>query len=143
MSETKTVEKTKWFTTKEASKEAGVKYSKIMAEIANGRIVAKKISDSSSYGYHYLIADYDLMAWVEDPKKVRCEPIPSKCKKERAATDSLDIDSLVKALVDEIQKILSQKSTQAYEKGFEDGKNATIKALQSITLESVQNLIAQ
>lgn len=132
MSETKTVEKTKWFTTKEASKEAGVKYSKIMAEIAHGRIVAKKIPDSSSYGYHYLIADYDLMAWVEDPKKVRCEPIPSKCKKERAATDSFDIDSLVKALVEQISERVYSESRQAYEKGFEDGKKAAIKAVQDL-----------
>ena len=121
MPETKTVENTKWYTIKEAAKEAGVPYGKIRAAVSMGTILSKKISDSSRYGYHYLIADHDLLSWVENPKEKRCEPIPC-LKKAKPVSHDANAEDLMRTLYD---KIREHVYAEAYSKGFEDGKKAT------------------
>lgn len=135
MPETKAVESVKWYTIKEAAKEAGVPYGKIRAAVSMGTILSKKIPDSSRYGYHYLIADHDLLMWVENPKAKRCEPIPcmKKDKPKKVSADA-NIEDLMKALYD---KVYDHVYKEAYSKGFEDGKKAVSVIMES-ALKKIQ-----
>ena len=131
MSEVKTVESVKYFTTKEAAKEAGVPIGKIRSAVSRGKLFAKQIPDSSKWGHHYLIPDYELLSWVEDPKKDRCEP-PSdfyKNRKKKKAPTSSNIEDLIKDLVSKIEEHVY---SDAYEKGYKDGKLEAAKALKDL-----------
>lgn len=132
MPEIKTVEQTKWFTTKEAAKEAGVKHTKIMSNISAGRIITKKIPDSSRIGYHYLISENELMDWVEEPKKVRTEPVPSKARKLKKTKETEVNNDKVTLAMQIIEMVEAYVREEAYNKGYQDGKEATVKAMTEI-----------
>ena len=139
MSEVKTVESVKYFTTKEAAKEAGINVQKIRSAICRGKLIAKQIPDSSHWGYHYLIPDYELLSWVEDPRKSRCEP-PSnfyKNQKKKKAPTSSNIEDLIKDLVSKIEEhvysdAFAKGQEAGYEKGYKDGKLEAAKALKDL-----------
>ena len=137
MPEEKIAEKVKYYTIKDAAKEAGVPVNRIRSAISAGKIITKKACDSSRYGYHHIIADYELLDWVEDPNKTRCEPVPSyinkTAKSKKAPTPkeqpNEDIYHLMEILV---KKVEDYVYTDAYSKGYEAGKKEATEAIKNL-----------
>lgn len=111
--EEKNVLKEKWFTVKEASHEAGVSGDTINNAIKEGKLVARQMSDSSRWGFHYLISESELLTWVEDRKTVKANAITtSKISSDANAAD--------------IAGWITLRIKKAYDEGYKDGKRAGI-----------------
>lgn len=111
--EEKNVLKEKWFTVKEASHEAGVSGNTINNAIKEGKLVARQMSDSSRWGFHYLISESELLTWVEDRKTVKANAITtSKISSDANAAD--------------IAEWITLRIKKAYDEGYKDGKRAGI-----------------
>lgn len=103
------ITKEKWFTVKQAVAEAGVSNFTICSAIREGKLVAKQIPDSSRYGYHYLISESALLAWVDDRKTVKAHAVATaKTASEMNAAD--------------IAEWITLKIKKAYDEGYRDGK---------------------
>lgn len=103
------ITKEKWFTVKQAVAEAGVSTYTICQSIREGKLVAKQIPDSSRYGYHYLISESALLAWVDDRKTVKAHAVTTaKTASEMNAAD--------------IAEWITLKIKKAYDEGYRDGK---------------------
>lgn len=110
--------KEKWYTTKEACVEAGVSQYTINNAIRAGKLVATPISDSSRYGYHYLISESALFDWIEDRDSVKVEFSPKVMSLATA-------EDIAKEIADRIQK--------AYDAGFKEGmKQAKAQMMVSV-----------
>lgn len=111
--EDRNVLKEKWFTVKEASHEASVSGNTINMAIKEGKLVARQMSDSSRWGFHYLIAESELLRWVEDRKTVKANAVATtKTASEANASD--------------IAEWITLKIKKAYDEGYRDGKRAGI-----------------
>lgn len=101
--------KEKWFTVKQASTEAGVSGNTINIAIKDGKLVARQISDSSKWGFHYLISESALLTWVEDRKTIKANAVTTaKTVSEMNAAD--------------IAEWITLKIKKAYDEGYRDGK---------------------
>lgn len=104
-------EKEKWYTVKEACKEAGVSGNTISNAIREGKLVASQISDSSRYGFHYMISETALLEWVEDRKTQKANAIvTSKVPSEMT--------------IEDIAAEITLRIKKAYDTGFREGKKA-------------------
>ena len=106
--------KEKWYTTAEAEKVAGVSRQTLFNSINKGTLVASQITDSSRWGYHYMISESNLLDWVENRNTVKTSKMPTE----------MTVDRIADWITAEIQK--------AYETGFKDGmKTAKTKMMQA------------
>lgn len=103
----------KWYNLQEASQVSGVSYPVLNKALREGKLVGKQISDSSRYGYHWLVSESALLAWVEDRKTVKAHAIATS----KVASD-LTIQDIAEEITLRIQK--------AYDTGYKDGKKAGI-----------------
>lgn len=109
--------KEKYFDTKQASKEAGVSVNAICTAIKKGKLQASQISDSSRFGYHYLISETALLEWVNNRwKRGRATAAPK---------------ALSQFTIEDIAEELGRRFKKAYEDGYKDGMK---KAKQDILI---------
>ncbi len=101
--------KEKWYTAKEAGEVAGVQASTLTTAIRHGKLVAKQISDSSRYGFHYMISESALIDWVEDRKSRKADALPK---------------SLEEYSVEDIAQEILRRIHQSYNKGVKDGRKS-------------------
>ena len=101
----------KWFNLKGATQVSGVSYAVLSKALREGKLVGKQISDSSRYGYHWLVSETALLQWVEDRKTVKAHAIATS-----KVPSELTIEDIAKEITLRIQK--------AYDTGFRDGKKA-------------------
>ena len=105
--------KEKWFNISQAKEVSGVSVATLSKAIREGKLVAKQISDSSRYGYHYLVSETALLQWVEDRKTVKANAIATA-----KVPSELTIEDIAKEITLRIQK--------AYGSGYKEGKKAGI-----------------
>ena len=103
----------KWYTLAEAKNVSGVSLATLSKAIREGKLVAKQISDSSRYGYHYLVSESALLMWVEDRKTVKANAIATA-----KVPSEMTIEDIAKEITLCIQK--------AYDTGYKEGKKAGI-----------------
>lgn len=103
----------KWFNLQEASQVSGVSYAVLNKALREGKLVGKQISDSSRYGYHWLVSESALLAWVEDRKTVKAHAI---------ATSKVASELSIQDIAEEI----TLRIKKAYEQGYKEGKKAGI-----------------
>ena len=115
--------KEKWFTVKQAIQEAGVSNYTICSAIREGKLVAKQIPDSSRYGYHYLISESALLAWVEDRKTIKAHAIATS-----KVPSELTIEDIAKEITLRIQKAYDT----GYKEGKKDGKREIMEAIKGV-----------
>lgn len=101
----------KWFNLQEATQVSGVSYAVLNKALREGKLVGKQISDSSRYGYHWLVSETALLQWVEDRKTVKAHAIATS-----KVPSELTIEDIAQEITLRIQK--------AYETGLRDGKKA-------------------
>ena len=129
-----------YYTVEEASKEARVKPATIRRAIQKGTLKAIQISDSSRWGFHYMVKESELISWLDDPTahkrgnpngwaKANSKPksVKVKNKEEKpTVTDISNISAAIQQLIDaEVAKVKEEyelKLKSEYEKGFNDGK---------------------
>lgn len=99
--------KEKYFDTKQASKEAGVSVNAICTAIKNGKLQASQISDSSRFGYHYLVSETALIEWMNNRWK-------------RGSTTAAP-KALSQFSLEDIADELTRRIKKAYEEGYKDG----------------------
>lgn len=104
-------ENEKWYDLKKASKEAGVSTQTIYSAIRAGKLVARQISDSSRFGFHYMIGESALLEWVEDRKTVKANAVATS--KDLSAYNIQDLAAEI-----------TLRIQNAYEKGIKEGKKA-------------------
>lgn len=106
--------KEKWYTAAEAEKVAGVTRQTLFNAINKGTLVASQISDSSRWGYKYMISENNLLDWVENRDTLKTSKMPTE----------MTVDRIADWITNEIQK--------AYETGFKDGmKTAKAKMMEA------------
>lgn len=105
--------KEKWYNLQEASQVSGVSYAVLNKALREGKLVGKQISDSSRYGYHWLVSETALLQWVEDRKTVKANAIATA-----KVPSELTIEDIAKEITLRIQK--------AYDTGYKEGKKAGI-----------------
>lgn len=101
----------KWYNIAQAKVVSGVSTATLSKAIREGKLVAKQISDSSRYGYHYMVSETALLQWVEDRKTVKAHAIATT-----KVPSELTIEDIAQEITLRIQK--------AYDTGFRDGKKA-------------------
>lgn len=76
------------YTLKEASQECGLSVQMLSKACRDGDLRAMQISDSSRWGYHWMIAEYDLIDWMDKRgMKKRCrKPKPPTPEEQKAST---------------------------------------------------------
>lgn len=100
-------EKEKWYTFDEATAVAGCSKATLYRACKEGRLVASQISDSSKWGFHYMVSENALLEWVNDRKSLKMD------------VSAMDFS------VDMIAQILERKIKTTYDEGYRDGfKNA-------------------
>lgn len=109
----------KWYKMTEAKDVSGVSIATLSKAIREGKLIAKQISDSSRYGYHYLISESALLQWVEDRKTVKAHAIATA-----KVPSELTIEDIAKEITLRIQK--------AYDTGFKEGKKAGISEVKDL-----------
>lgn len=100
--------KEKWFNTKQASEQTRVSIQTIINNIKNGRLKATELPNGN-HGTKYLIAESDLIAWMEDRKSIKAVP-NVKAK-----------GTLAEYSYEEIAEELYRREKQAYERGIKEG----------------------
>lgn len=110
--------KEKWLKVKEAAKVAGVSSNYISSEIRKGTLKATQISDSSRFGYHYLISETDLVFWVENRKTLGANKTATKTPSEMS--------------IEDIAAELTIRLKKAYEDGFRDGRKAAKREISDV-----------
>ena len=133
----KDILKEKWYTVKEAAKEVGRTPQGLNAAIKRGYLKAKKISDSSSYGFHYLIGENDLIEYIDNPLFRKGKGHKSKTHKEMAKKvnnheepkkdiPEVNMDAvmeMIQTIIDKtIEERISVEKDIWYHKGFDDGR---------------------
>ena len=68
----------KYFNLKQASDETGLSVAVIGAACRNGDLRGMQISDSSRWGFHWMVAEYDLIEWVEKRMENRYKRKPKE-----------------------------------------------------------------
>ena len=100
-------EKEKYYKVKEAATISRFSVSTINNSIRDGKLQATQIPDSSSKGYHYLIAESDLKRWLSERK-----------------ADVAELKS-----TDDIAAMINRMIREAYERGVKDGKEEARRTL--------------
>ncbi len=101
----------KWYRLAEAKIVSGASIATLSKAIREGKLVSKQISDSSRYGYHYMVSETALLQWVEDRKTVKANAVATaKSASEMNAAD--------------IAEWITLKIKKAYDEGFRDGRKA-------------------
>lgn len=101
----------KYYTLKEASSISGVTTQTLAKAIREGKLIARQISDSSRYGFHYMVTENALLQWVEDRKTVKANAVTTaKSASEMNVAD--------------IAEWITLKIKKAYDEGFRDGRKA-------------------
>lgn len=115
--------KQKYYRVKEAAKVAGVSGAVITQAIRAGKLVATQISDSSRYGYHYLIAENDLLNWVEDRKTVKANAI---------ATCKVPSEMTTEDIAAEIALRIKKAYNAGFKEGRKEGKREIMEAIRGV-----------
>lgn len=76
------------YTLKEASAEAGVTVQALSKACRDGDLRGMQISDSSRHGFHWMVAEYDLIDWMErrGQRKRGRKPKPPTPEEQKAST---------------------------------------------------------
>ena len=118
-----TIEKEKWYNLQEASQVSGVSYAVLNKALREGKLVGKQISDSSRYGYHWLVSESALLAWVEDRKTVKAHAI---------ATSKVASELTIQDIAEEITIRIKKAYEQGYKEGKKDGKREIMDAIKGV-----------
>lgn len=96
------MENEKYYKVREAVEKTRISQSTINKAIKNKELPAREITDSSSKGFHYMIAESDLMRWLAERKAYVATP----------------------KTIEELSMMLHTLMKAEYDRGFEDGKKA-------------------
>lgn len=76
------------YTLKEASRESGLSVAVLSKACRDRDLKGSQISDSSRYGYHWMIREYDLIDWMEKRGETRYKrkPKPPTPEEQKSST---------------------------------------------------------
>lgn len=76
------------YTLKEASKEVDITVQTLAKACRDGDLRAMQISDSSRHGFHWMVAEYDLIDWMDKRgmKKRGRKPKPPTPEEQKSST---------------------------------------------------------
>ena len=97
----------KYYSTSQAAKEFNVTEQTIRNAINRGKLKALQITNSSSVGFSFKIAESDLKKWVEN-RKARKTIIPN----------------VSETTIDDIAEDILKRIKNAYNEGYKAGKKA-------------------
>lgn len=104
-------EKEKWYTLDEATAVAGCSRATLNKACKEGRLVSSQITDSSKWGFHYMVSENALLDWVNDRKSFKMD------------VSAMDFS------VEMIAQILERKIKTAYDEGYKDGFKSAKKQM--------------
>lgn len=100
----------KYLTVKQAAEECGMSVNQIKRACKNGELKASEVAGSGRYGWQYMIAEDDLVEWVENR--------PSGRRTNTVVVYTKDPSDMT---VNDIAGEILNRIQEAYNKGYSDG----------------------